>query len=78
MGNDKLKELLRTNDPVRLSRARALLDGGGIDSWVFDGQLSSIFAGMLDLLHQRLMVSDDDYRQARRILTEVGEELPDE
>ena len=78
MGNDKLKELLRTNDPVRLSRARALLDGGGIDSWVFDDQLSSIFAGMLDLLHQRLMVSDDDYRQARRILTEVGEELPDE
>ncbi len=36
------------------------------------------FAGALDLLGQRLMVSDDDYRQARRILAEFGEVLPDE
>jgi hypothetical protein len=72
-----LRELLRTNDPVRLARTMALLEGEGIATFVFDRHLSSAFAGTVDLIQQRLMVSDDDYRQARRILTELGEALPD-
>ncbi len=73
-----MRELLRTNDPVRIARLRALLDDQGITTFLFDTHLSSAFAGALDLLGQRLMVSDDDYRQARRILAEFDEALPDE
>jgi len=73
-----VRELLRTNDPVRIARLTGLLDDQGIMTFVFDTHLSSAFAGALDLLVQRLMVSDDDYKQARRILAEFGEALPDE
>jgi Putative prokaryotic signal transducing protein len=73
-----VRELLRTNDPVRIARLRALLDDQGITTFLFDTHLSLAFAGALDLLGQRLMVSNDDYRQARRILAEFGEALPDE
>lgn len=73
-----MRELLRTNDPVRIARLRALLDDQEITTFLFDTHLSLAFAGALDLLGQRLMVSDDDYRQARRILAEFGEALPDE
>lgn len=73
-----MQELLRTNDPVRIARLRALLDDQGITTFLFDTHLSSAFAGALDLLGQRLMVSDDEYKQARRILAEFGEVLPGE
>ena len=73
-----MRELLRTNDPVRLARATALLEDEGIGTFIFDRHLSSAFAGLLDTIHQRLMVADDDYAQARRILAETCEIVPDE
>jgi putative signal transducing protein len=77
-GAQAVRELLRTNDPIRITRLRALLDDQGITTFLFDTHLSLAFAGALDLLGQRLMVPDEDYRQARRILAEFGEALPDE
>jgi len=73
-----LRELLRTNDSVRIARLTALLEDQRIQTFLFDTHLSSAFAGAVDLLGQRLMVADEDYQQARRILTEFGESLPDE
>jgi hypothetical protein len=73
-----LRELLRTNDPVLLARVTATLADEGIETFVFDQHLSSVFAGLVDLVQQRVMVSDDDYAQARRIIAANGGALPDE
>jgi hypothetical protein len=73
-----LRELLRTNDPVLLARVTALLEGEGIAAVVFDQHLSSAFAGLVDLVQQRVMVADGDYAQAQRLLAATGEALPDE
>ena len=73
-----MRELLRTNDSVRIARLTALLEDQRIQTFLFDTHLSSAFAGAVDLLGQRLMVADEDYQQARRILAEFGESLPDE
>jgi hypothetical protein len=73
-----LQELLRTDDIVQIARLTALLEEQGIETYVFDSHLSAAFAGAIDLLSQRLMVSDDDYPRARRILQELGEPLPDD
>lgn len=73
-----LRELLRTNDAVLIARLTALLEDQGIKTFLFDTHLSSVFAGAFDPIRPRLMVPDDDYRQARRILAELGETLPDE
>jgi Putative prokaryotic signal transducing protein len=73
-----LRELLRTNDAVLLARVTAILADEGIATVVFDQHLSSAFAGLVDLVQQRVMVADDDYAQARRIMAANGETLPDE
>ncbi len=66
-----MRELLRTNDPVRLSYVRALLGQAGIAFEVFDTHMS-ILEGNANFIAPRLMVDADDYERARRILQEAG------
>jgi hypothetical protein len=68
-----MKELLRTNDPVRLSFLEALLKDSGIDSLVLDHH-TSLVEGSIGAIPRRLMVSERDYRRARLVLAAAGEE----
>jgi hypothetical protein len=68
-----MKELLRTNDLVRLSWLQALLAGAGIESVILDTN-TSIIEGSIGAIQRRLMVIDDDYRRASTLLAEAGEE----
>jgi len=68
-----MKELLRTNDVVKLSWLEALLADAGIDTLVLDGN-TSVLQGSTVLILRRLMVADDDYQKARHILIAAGEE----
>ena len=70
-----MKELLRTNDLVKLSWLSALLKDAGIESIVLDANMS-VMEGSVGILQRRLMVVDDDFDAARAILVESGEELP--
>ena len=70
-----MKELLRTNDLVRLSWLGALLKDAGIESIVLDANMS-LLEGSVGILQRRLMVADDQLDEARAILAESGEELP--
>jgi hypothetical protein len=68
-----MKELLRTNDAVRLSWLQALLAGAGIESVILDTN-TSIIEGSIGAIQRRLMVTGDDYRRASALLAEAGEE----
>jgi hypothetical protein len=68
-----MKELLRTNDTVRLSFLQALLGDSGIDSIVLDHH-TSLVEGSIGAIPRRLMVSERDYRRARAVLAAAGEE----
>jgi Putative prokaryotic signal transducing protein len=68
-----MKELLRTNDPVRLSFLEALLRDSGIDSLVLDHH-TSLVEGSISAIPRRLMVSERDDRRARLVLAAAGEE----
>jgi Putative prokaryotic signal transducing protein len=69
-----MKELLRTNDPVRLSWLRAFLKNYGIDSVVFDNH-TSLVEGSIGAIPRRLMVAERDYARARALLaTSEGED----
>lgn len=72
-----MKELLRTNDVVRLSWLQALLTDAGIDTLVLDLH-TSIAEGSIGILPRRLVVSDEDFSRARRVLLDAGEgaEMP--
>ncbi len=67
-----MKELLRTNNPVRLSWVQALLNDFGIDSLVLDHH-TSLIEGSIGAIPRRLMVSDRDVVRARALLAEAGE-----
>lgn len=62
-----MKELLRTNNVVYISYAQAVLSDAGIETLVFDGNMS-IVEGSIGALPRRLMVSDEDEAAARRLL----------
>lgn len=68
-----MKELVRTNDVVRLHYLRALLDDAGVATFVFDGHMS-VTEGSIGILPRRLMVADGDEARARRVLADAGEE----
>ena len=63
-----MKELLRTNDPVRLSWVEALLRDSGIHSLVLDHH-TSLVEGNIGAIPRRLMVAERDYRRARALLS---------
>ena len=67
-----MKELLRTNDPVRLSWLQALLAGSGIEVVILDTH-TSIIEGSIGAIPRRLMVHEEDQRRARAVLAAAGE-----
>jgi hypothetical protein len=66
-----VQELVRTNDVVLVSAIGALLDGANIHHLVLD-QNMSVIEGSLGVLPRRILVHDDDNREARQLLTDAG------
>lgn len=65
-----MKELLRTNDLVRLSWIEALLADAGIGCLVLD-QHTSLTEGSIGAIQRRLMVEDRDHRRAQSLIAEA-------
>jgi hypothetical protein len=64
-------ELLRSNDPVLISFAEALLKEAGIEHATVD-QNMSIVEGSLGILPRRMLVARHQHENARRILADAG------
>lgn len=69
-----MKELLRTNDPIRLSWLVALLAGEGIEAIILDTH-TSLIEGSIGAIPRRLMVNEEHAARARRILSDAGESV---
>ena len=67
-----MKELLRTNDLVRLSWLQALLADAGIETFVLDHNAATI-EGSISALQRRIMVREEDHRRAFAVLADAGE-----
>ena len=67
-----MKELIRTNDVVKLSFLLAHLKSEGIESYVIDNHMS-IMEGSANAIPRRLMVSSSDYIKAEKLLEQLGE-----
>lgn len=65
-----MKELLRSNDPVLLSWVEALLTDSRIGTVLLDVH-TSVLEGSISAIPRRLMVGDDDYSTARRLLIDA-------
>ena len=66
-----MRELVRTNDVVLVSAIEALLDGAKIHHLLLDQNIS-VLDGSVGAIPRRIMVHDDDNREARQLLTDAG------
>lgn len=66
-----MHEILRTNDPVVVSYATALLQGMGIEAIVADEYMSAL-EGSIGVWPRRVLVEDEARTAARRLLTDAG------
>ena len=64
-------ELLRSNDPVLISFAEALLKEAGIGHATLD-QNMSVAEGSLGILPRRVLVAREQHESARRLLVDAG------
>jgi len=65
-----MKELFRSNDPVQISFAEAVLKAEGIRPLVLD-QHMSVLEGSIGILPRRMMVADEDELHARQLLRDA-------
>ena len=66
-----MRELVRTNDAVLISAIEALLKGARIAHMVVD-QNMSVLEGSIGILPRRILVGEDEFAAARRLLAEAG------
>jgi tRNA1(Val) A37 N6-methylase TrmN6 len=69
-----MKELLRTNDPVRISWLRSVLSGSGIEAEVLDTH-TSIMEGQIGSIPRRFMVIDEDFEEAHALIVSAERDL---
>jgi len=69
-----MRELLRSNDLVYLSWARALLAAEGIECLLLDDHVSGV-EGSIGAIPRRLMVPEEDLESAQRLLEQAGRAL---
>ena len=67
-----MRELIRSNDMVRISFLRALLAEASIETRILDEHMSKL-EGSIIALPKRLAVAEDQFQRAVRILIDAGE-----
>ena len=69
-----MKELLRTNDVVHLSWIKSVFDEANVPIFVMDEHMS-VLEGSANAIPRRVIVSEEDYAQAIKILEDAQSEL---
>lgn len=69
-----MKDVLKTADPVKLSFAQSVLRDAGIESFVLDEGMASMYGGGIEFVKKRLSVTDEDAEAAQRALDEAFSE----
>jgi hypothetical protein len=71
-----MRVVLKTNNSVVLSYATHVLEQSGIEAMIFDTH-ASIMDGSMAMVPRRLMVADEDFTRAEKLLREaVPEAMP--
>ena len=64
-------ELVRSNDPVHLSWAQAMLTGAGIGWTLADAHISGV-EGSIGAFPRRLLVAERDHTRAEQVLADAA------
>lgn len=64
-------EVFKTNDPVRLSYAQAVLSEAGVEAVTLDSETAGMFGGALPWIKRRVLVPDADADRALSLLSDA-------
>ena len=67
---ETMRAVLKTIDPVVLNYAANVLEQEGIEAVIFDTH-ASVMDGSMGFLPRRLMVLDEDFDRAQKLLRQV-------
>mgnify|MGYP001437300972 CR=1 FL=1 len=67
-----MKELIRSNDIILINWLQVLLKHSGIEAVVFDSHMS-VLEGSAGAIQRRLMVLDEQYKDACLLVEDAGE-----
>jgi len=65
-----MKEIIRTNDLILISRIQSILNDEAIKYEILDSH-ASIIEGTIDAIKKRVVVSKDDFIRAYRIIQDL-------
>ena len=66
-----MKEILRTNNLILISRIQSILNDAGIQNKLLDTHASNI-EGNISAIQRKLVVSNDDFQQSQKLINELG------
>ncbi len=72
-----MQVLLKTTDPITINAATAYLKAEGIEAFVFDVHMS-VMEGGIGAFPRRLMVHEEDLREAREIMRLVDIDISED
>ena len=65
-----MKELIRTNDLILISRIKSILDGAKIKYDLFDTH-ASIIEGSINAIQKRIVVSNGDLDYSQKLIQDL-------
>ena len=65
-----MKEILRTNNLILISRVQSILNDAGIQNKLLDTHASNI-EGNISAIQRRLIVSNDDFQQSQKLINDL-------
>ena len=65
-----MKEILRTNNLILISRIQSILNDAGIQKKILDTHASNI-EGNISAIQRRLVVSNDDFQQSQKLINDL-------
>lgn len=64
-----MREICRTNNPVKISWIQAILDENEIDFLMLDDETASLLGGGIDAVKRRICVPDEQFDRAEELLS---------
>ena len=65
-----MKEILRTNNLILISRIQSILNDASIQNILLDNHTSNI-EGSIGAIQRRLLVSNNDFQQSQNLIKDV-------
>ena len=65
-----MKEVIRTNDLIKISLIKGIFDEAGIQYELLDTH-TSIIEGSINAIEKRIIVSDNDFKQSENLIKEL-------